>query len=96
MLNGSQSMHAVSDDGISVASADGDEVLSIHTLDAPLVSPGHPTPLPNGIRPPDLAQGMHFNLVNNAWGTNYVSSGGWFVSWILRWLLGYTHTRKAG
>lgn len=73
MLNGSQSMHAVSDEGVSVSSADGAEVLQIRTLDAALVSPGQPTPFPEGIQPPDMSQGMHFNLANNVWGTNYVS-----------------------
>jgi hypothetical protein len=73
MLNGSQSMHAVSDEGVSVASADGSEVLQIRTLDTALVSPGHPTPFPQGIRQPDLSEGVHFNLANNVWGTDYVS-----------------------
>lgn len=40
ILNGSQSMHAVGDAGVSVASADGAEVLRIKTPDAALVSPG--------------------------------------------------------
>jgi hypothetical protein len=73
MVNGSQSMHAVSDAGVSVSSASGDEVLQIRTLDAPLVSPGHPTVLPQGRHAPGMSQGVHFNLVNNMWGTNYVS-----------------------
>lgn len=74
MLNGSRSMHAVSDAGVSVRSAAGDEVLHISTLDTALVSPGAPTPLPQGRHLPDMHQGVHFNLVNNLWGTNYVSS----------------------
>lgn len=73
MRNGSQSMHAVSDAGVSVSSAAGDEELHIRTLDAPLVSPGHPTVLPQGRHSPHMRQGVHFNLVNNLWGTNYVS-----------------------
>jgi hypothetical protein len=72
MLNGSRSMHAVSDQGVSVSSEDGNEILQISTWDTALVSPGHPTPFPQGITQPDMDQGVHFNLVNNVWGTNYV------------------------
>ena len=42
------------------------------SLDAALVSPGKPTPFPSIENLPDLEQGMHFNLHNNVWGTNYV------------------------
>lgn len=73
ILNGSQSMHAVSEAGVSVTSADGVESLQIKTWDASLVSPGKPTVFPNGVFAPCMDQGMHFNLVNNVWGTNYVS-----------------------
>eukprot|EP00775_Hariotina_reticulata_P006744 gene6744-6964_t len=72
ILNGSQSMHAVSDDGVSVDSATGSETLHIRTLDTALVSPGKPTPFPNGVFSPCMAEGMHFNLANNVWGTNYI------------------------
>jgi hypothetical protein len=48
------------------------EVLSITPLDAPLVSPGEGNPFPEGQVKPDLKQGMHFNLANNIWGTNYI------------------------
>lgn len=73
VLNGSQSMHAVSDEGVSVRNAAGDEVLQIKTWDTALVSPGHPTPFPQGLKQSDLKEGVHFNLANNVWGTNYVS-----------------------
>jgi hypothetical protein len=72
ILNGSQSMHAVSDDGVSVDSANGSETLHIRTLDSALVSPGKATPFPNGVYSPCMAEGVHFNLVNNVWGTNYI------------------------
>jgi len=65
-------MHAVSDKGISVDSADGFERLQVMTFDTALVSPGWPTAFPNGQFPPCLSEGMHFNLENNVWGTNYV------------------------
>ncbi len=67
MLNGSHSMHAVGDEGVSVTSLDGQEVLHIVTLDTALVSPGKPTPFPNPRRLPDLEEGVAFNLVNNVW-----------------------------
>jgi hypothetical protein len=72
MRNGSRSMHAVDENGISVVSACGRAVLNIRSLDAALVSPGKPTPFPIVDAAPDLSQGMHFNLHNNVWGTNYV------------------------
>lgn len=72
ILNGSQSMHAVSEMGVQVQSADRSELLQIKTYDAALVSPGHPNPFPNGAFAPCMREGMHFNLVNNIWGTNYV------------------------
>jgi hypothetical protein len=72
MKNGSMAMHAVDDNGISVHSACGKAVLNIQTLDVALVSPGKPTPFPMVEDLPDLHEGMHFNLHNNVWGTNYV------------------------
>jgi hypothetical protein len=50
------------------------ESLNITTWDTALVSPGAKTPFPIGDTRPDLVKGMHFNLVNNVWGTNYVSN----------------------
>ncbi|KAF8062055.1 hypothetical protein HT031_004315 [Scenedesmus sp. PABB004] len=72
LTNGSQSMHAVGDAGVSVRSADGREALQVLSWDAPLVSPGAANPFPNGAFPPDLGSGVAFNLANNVWGTNYV------------------------
>jgi hypothetical protein len=72
MGNGSMSMHGIDDGGIAVRSGDGMALLRVRSLDAALVSPGHPTPFPSVVHLPDLEQGMHFNLVNNIWGTNYV------------------------
>lgn len=73
MINGSQSMHAVTEAGVSVKSASGRELLQLKTWDAALVSPGKPTPFPNGLFAPEMDKGVHFNLMNNVWGTNYVS-----------------------
>ncbi|WIA38239.1 hypothetical protein OEZ86_001582 [Tetradesmus obliquus] len=72
MINGSQSMHAVTEAGVSVKSASGKELLQLKTWDAALVSPGRPTPFPNGLFAPEINKGVHFNLMNNVWGTNYV------------------------
>lgn len=72
ILNGSQSMHGISDRGVSVSSLGGSETLSIASLDCSLVSPGRHNPFPNGVIPPDMAEGVHFNLMNNIWGTNYI------------------------
>lgn len=73
IVNGSMSMHGVSDAGVSVHSADGQERLQISTLDASLVSPGNPTAFPNGVYLPCMAtDGVHFNLENNVWSTNYI------------------------
>lgn len=75
MTNGSQSMHAVGEAGVSVTSAAGSELLQLKTWDVSLVSPGSPTPFPNGLFAPQMEEGVHFNLMNNVWGTNYVSTG---------------------
>lgn len=60
-------MHAVGDEGVSVTSASGDEVLQVMTLDTALASPGKPTPFPNVDIQPDMKQGLAFNLFNNLW-----------------------------
>ena len=53
--------------------------LRIRSLDAPLVALGARSPLNFSLDPPDLRQGVHFNLFNNGWGTNYPqwSGGDW-------------------
>lgn len=45
--------------------------LSIVTLDAPLVAPGRRSLLRFDDALPPLENGMHFNLYNNVWGTNF-------------------------
>jgi len=69
---GNRHMHAVST-GLSYRDAGG--ALGIDTLDAPLVALGRQSPLFFTKEQPDLSGGFHFNLFNNAWGTNYVQ---WF------------------
>ncbi len=73
--NGNRRLHAV---GVGVAwqgarggSGGVPPRLAIETLDAPLVAPGEPSLLNFTNRQPPLRGGMHFNLYNNIWGTNF-------------------------
>jgi hypothetical protein len=66
--NGNRRLHAV-DGGVSYSDAQGR--LTIETLDAPLVAPGKPSLLDFDNRQPPLRNGMHVNLYNNVWGTNF-------------------------
>jgi len=50
---------------------DGKESLRIEPLDTPLVSPGRPRILEFDQSQPDLKEGVHFNIYNNLWGTNF-------------------------
>ena len=45
--------------------------IQITTRDAPLVAPGAPALLRFPNVPPDMSGGVHINLFNNAWGTNF-------------------------
>lgn len=65
---GGRMLHAV---GSGVFYDDGERRLSIETPDAPLVAPGEPSLLNFNSRQPPLEKGMHFNLFNNVWGTNF-------------------------
>jgi hypothetical protein len=49
--------------------------LMIDTLDAPLIAPGAPALLQFNDKQPNLRRGMHINLHNNVWGTNFPA---WF------------------
>jgi hypothetical protein len=74
---GGRAMHAVSG-SVRYRDADG-KSLEINTLDAPVVALGQRSPLDFSMQLPDLSRGVHFNLFNNAWGTNYVQwcGGDW-------------------
>ena len=72
VANGNRHMHALSK-GLSYKDDNGEFVLE--TLDAPLVSLGVKSPLYFSNLQPDLSNGVHCNLFNNAWGTNYIM---WF------------------
>ncbi len=69
---GNRHMHALLS-GLSYQDASGS--LRIDTLDAPLIVLGEKSPLAFSNDQPDISQGIHFCLFNNAWGTNYVQ---WF------------------
>ncbi len=69
---GNRHMHAVS---TGLAYKDPRGALTIDTLDAPLVVLGEASPIQFSKTQPDLSGGIHFNLFNNGWGTNYVQ---WF------------------
>ncbi len=72
VVSGNRHMHAL-DKGF--AYKDGSGELSIETLDAPVVTIGVKSPLPFSNEAPDPTAGIHSNLYNNAWGTNYIM---WF------------------
>ncbi len=69
---GNRHMHAISD---RISCRDGEHHLSFVTIDAPLLALGHQTPLNFSRAQVNLDDGVHFNLFNNAWGTNYIM---WF------------------
>jgi hypothetical protein len=72
VAGGSRHLHAVST-GFSYQ--DHEQSFSVETLDAPLIALGEKSPLNFSPAQPDLSGGVHCNLFNNAWGTNYIM---WF------------------
>ncbi len=66
--NGNRKLHAVES---GVTYHDSENQITIETLDAALVAPGEPSLLNFNNRQPNLKNGMHFNLLNNVWGTNF-------------------------
>jgi hypothetical protein len=66
--HGNRTLHAVEQ---GVRYADTTDQLDIESLDAPLVAPGAPALLRFPDIQPDMQGGMHFNLYNNVWGTNF-------------------------
>ena len=69
VASGNRHMHAVSD---GFCYKDGPHTFTVETLDAPVVALGEKTPLLFANAQPDLSKGIHSNLFNNAWGTNYI------------------------
>lgn len=72
VVAGARHMHSLSS-GFSCRS--GKSTLFVDTIDAPVVALGERSPLNFSQDQPDLSQGVHCNLFNNAWGTNYIQ---WF------------------
>jgi len=70
--SGNRHMHAVSK-GFGYKDEGG--AFLVETLDAPVVTLGVKSPLCFSSRQTDLSSGVHCNLFNNAWGTNYIM---WF------------------
>ena len=66
--NGNRRLHAV---GKGVKYRDERGSCEIQSVDVPLVAPGEPSLLDFNNRQPSLRRGMHFNLHNNVWGTNF-------------------------
>ena len=66
--DGNRRLHAV-DRGALYQDRAGE--LWLETLDAPLVAPGEPSLLDFTNRRPPMRRGMHVNLYNNVWGTNF-------------------------
>lgn len=67
--NGNRKLHGVGE-GVFYCEEDQPK-LQIQSLDAPLVAPGDPSLLDFNNEQPRLENGMHFNLYNNIWGTNF-------------------------
>lgn len=67
VLGGNRSYHAVQ--ALRYRASDGE--YEIRPLDSPIVSPGARSLLRYDGRFADLSGGMHFNLYNNLWGTNF-------------------------
>lgn len=65
---GNRTLHAV-DPGVRCS--DGQQTFALDTPDAPLVAPGEPGLLTFPSETADLRGGVHVNLYNNVWGTNF-------------------------
>jgi hypothetical protein len=80
---GGRNMHAVSG---PIRCTAGAHTFELATHDAPVVALGQRSPLNFSLDPPDLKSGLHVNLFNNAWGTNYIQwcGGDWAYRFTLR------------
>jgi hypothetical protein len=65
---GSRAMHAISG---PIRYTDPTGPFTLTSLDAPVVALGQRSPINFSMDLPDLTSGIHINLFNNAWGTNY-------------------------
>ncbi len=69
---GNRHMHAVS---TGFGYKDEQQSFFVETVDSPLIAFGEKSPLNFSRAQADLSGGVHCNLFNNAWGTNYIM---WF------------------
>ena len=83
---GNRNMHAVSaDQSHPVHYTDPAGSFELISRDAPVIALGPRTPLCFSNTLPTAAEGIHINLYNNAWGTNYPQwCGG---DWLFRFTL---------
>jgi hypothetical protein len=65
---GNRKLHAIER---RVVYRDEEGGLTLESLDAPLLAPGEPSLLNFNNKQPPLKRGVHFNLYNNVWGTNF-------------------------
>ena len=65
--NGNRSLHSVE----GCRYCDDTRELLVENLDSSLVAPGSPRLVRYSNRLPSLSKGVHFNLHNNTWGTNF-------------------------
>lgn len=72
VAGGNRHMHALR---AGLRYRDARDTFSIDSLDAPVIALGERSPIAFSNTEPELSQGIHFCLFNNAWGTNYVQ---WF------------------
>jgi hypothetical protein len=68
MRDGSRHLHGVQQ---GARYDDGQTCLNIAALDSALLAPGEPSLLNFTNRQPNLKRGLHANLYNNLWGTNF-------------------------
>ena len=66
---GGRHLHAVSP---GIHHKDGSDEFRLEMVDAPVIAFGEKSPLNFSREQPDLSGGVHCNLFNNAWGTNYI------------------------
>lgn len=83
LRGGNRTMHGVTT-GVRYEGNDGSFDLS--PLDAPLLAVGARSPLNFSKELPSMKAGVHVNLYNNAWGTNYPQwcGGDWLFRFTLR------------
>ena len=69
VASGNRHMHSLSS-GFHYEEAG--KTFAVETVDAPLVALGERTSLRFNNAQPDMTKGVHCNLFNNSWGTNYI------------------------